>query len=65
MNRRSFIRFSSSALVATPLVVISAASSLGKQKSAELPHLQPGSILTSNHWNDVVARVNELTERIL
>jgi len=65
MNRRSFIRFSSSALIATPLVVVSAASSLGKQNSAELPHLQPGSVLTSKHWNDVVARVNELSERTL
>ena len=65
MNRRKFINFSSSALVAVPLLTISEIPRLGKKPIPEIPVGKPGQILTSESWNEVVGRVNLISEQIL
>lgn len=65
MNRRKFISFSSSALVAAPLLTISEISRLGKKSIPEIPVGKPGQILTSESWNEVVDRLNIITKQIL
>ena len=65
LNRRKFISFSSSALVAAPLLTISEISRLGKKPIPEIPVGKPGQILTSESWNEVVDRLNVISEQVL
>lgn len=65
MDRRKFLRFSSTAVVSTPLITIGALANIGREKPARIEKLQSGDVLTSRAWNDIVDRLNLLSERDL
>jgi hypothetical protein len=64
MERRRFIKFIGTGAVATPLLTISALAQTGR-KPKELPTAVHGQVLTSQSWNDLVSRVNQISEQVL
>lgn len=64
MERRRFIKFIGTGAVATPLLTISSLAQAGK-KSKQLPATVPGQVLTAQAWNDLVNKVNEISEQVL
>jgi len=65
MNRRKFIHFSSSAIIAAPLLTISEISKLGKKPIKPIPAGKSGQVLTSESWNEIVNRVNVISDQVL
>jgi hypothetical protein len=63
MERRSFIRLVASSVVAVPVLTVS--SLARSEKQDKLPAALPHQVLTSRAWNDVIDRVNDLSERVL
>lgn len=60
MNRRSFLRTSAVAAAAAPLLVL---RELTKPPSRGLPHVRSGEIMRVQSWNELVDRVNDLSQR--
>jgi hypothetical protein len=65
MNRRKFIHFSSSAMIAAPLLTISEISRLGKKPVKSIPVGKSGQVLTAESWNEIVNRVNVISDQVL
>ena len=64
MERRKFIKFIGAGTVAAPLLTISSLAQVGK-KSKQLPTAVPNQVLTAQAWNDLVSRVNQISEQVL
>lgn len=65
MDRRHFIRFISSGVVSAPVITITAMSTAMSSATVEkkpLPKMVSGQVLTSESWNNVVERINYLSE---
>lgn len=62
MNRRNFLQRAGHPLL-IPFVVLSTTDGSEKQVVAPLPKMDTGSILTAKNWNNLIDRVNELSER--
>ena len=63
MERRNFIRFVGAGLVSAPVLTLSALSQAGK-KTKPLPPAVNGQVLTSETWNALVERVNEISAQV-
>lgn len=59
MNRRGFLGAGAGLALAAPFAL---ARELAKPERRKLPVVQSGAILSAAMWNDVIERINELSE---
>jgi hypothetical protein len=64
MERRNFIKFVSTGIVATPMLTV---SSLAKATKSDkpLPPVVPYQTLTAETMNQLIQRVNDISDRVL
>lgn len=62
MNRRHFMQSAAQPLL-VPFAILSGKNSVEKHDLAPLPQVEYGSILTAEKLNNLINRVNEISER--
>lgn len=59
-SRRSFLRTTAISAVSAPFLVV---RELTKPASQNLPHAKAGQLMRSTDWNDLIDRVNQLSQQ--